>query len=34
MLINKLLLMQFYFINIRRKLHHRKWQKLRVKTAC
>jgi len=25
--------MQFYLINIRPKLHHRKWRKLRV-TAC
>jgi len=29
-LINKLLLMQVYLINIRPKLHHRKWQKLHV----
>jgi len=27
-LINELLLMQFYLINIRPKLHHQKWQKL------
>jgi len=33
-LINKLLLMQFYLSNIRPKSHHRKWRKLRVKTAC
>jgi len=26
--------MQFYLTNIRPKLHHRKWRKLRVKTAC
>jgi len=26
--------MQFYFSNIRPNLHHRKWRKLRVKTAC
>jgi len=25
--------MQFYFSNIRPKSHHRKWRKLRVKTA-
>jgi len=29
-LINKLLLMQFYLINICPKLHHRNWQKLCV----
>jgi len=29
-LVDELLLMQFYFINIRPKLHHRKWRKLRV----
>jgi len=29
-LINGLLLMQFYVFNIRPKLHHRKWRKLRV----
>jgi len=29
-LINELLLMQFYLINICPKLHHRKWRKLRV----
>ena len=29
-LINELLLMQFYFFNIRPKLHHWKWWKLRV----
>ena len=29
-LFNKLLLMQFYLINIRPKLHHRNWRKLRV----
>jgi len=28
------LLMQFYVSNIRLKSHHRKWRKLRVKTAC
>jgi len=26
--------MQFYLNNIRPKSHHRKWWKLRVKTAC
>jgi len=26
--------MQFYLSNIRPKSHHRKWRKLRVKTAC
>jgi len=29
-LINALLLMQFYLFNIRSKLHHLKWWKLRV----
>jgi len=29
-LINKLLLIQFYLFNIRPKLHHWKWQELRV----
>jgi len=29
-LINKLLLMQFYLINIRPKFHHRNWRKLCV----
>jgi len=28
--INKLLLLKFYLINIRPKLHHQKWRKLRV----
>jgi len=32
-LINKLLLMQFYLTNIRPKLHHRNWRKLRVTHA-
>jgi len=26
--------MQFYLINIRPKLHHRKWRKLRVILPC
>jgi len=26
--------LQFYLSNIRPKLHHRKWRKLCVKTAC
>jgi len=26
--------MQFYLINIRPKLHHRNWQKLRVILPC
>jgi len=30
----KLLLMQFYLINIRPKMHHQKWQKITRHTAC
>jgi len=33
-LINKLLLMQFYLINICPKLHHRNWRKLRIILPC
>jgi len=33
-LISKLLLMQFYLINSRPKLHHRNWRKLRVILPC
>jgi len=33
-LINKLMSMQFNLFNIRPKLHHRKWRKLRFRLHC